>query len=80
MRSFCTLMSDCFVRLKRTDERSVHQLFDALGWEVFEQTDAFFDEACHVHDQSPLKPFNVVLSRPASSTAASRIEITHSVV
>ena len=40
-------------------------LSSALGWEVFEQTDAFFDEACRAHDQSPLKLSNVVLPRPA---------------
>ena len=36
VRSFCALMSDRFVRLKRSDQRAIHQLFDPLGSEVFE--------------------------------------------
>ena len=34
--SFCALISDRFVSLKRSDQRAIYQLFDPLGSEVFE--------------------------------------------
>src|SRR6476659_234285 len=55
-------MGDCFVRLKRSDQRAIYQLFDPLGSEVFEQIDAFFDESCRVHDQPPLRFSNLSLN------------------
>jgi hypothetical protein len=58
--SFRALMRDCFVRLKRSHHRAIHQFFDALVAEVFEETDAFFDEGLGVHDQSPLEFSNLL--------------------
>ena len=50
MSRFATLMSDCFVRFKRSNSGAVHQLFDAVGGEILEQADVFLDEARRVHE------------------------------
>src|SRR5215467_5333029 len=48
-------MRDCFVCLEGPKSRAIYQFFDARVVEVFEETNAFFDEGSRVHDQSPLK-------------------------
>src|SRR5262245_14238540 len=58
-------MRNCFVLFERSHDRAVDQLFDACRCEVFEETDAFFNEGSRVHDQCPLELSNVLRGPPA---------------